>query len=65
MRDLGSTPPGAIVVEYGDVFFHVTGDTFDSAESLPGFPELFAFVERNYRYEVSVGKFDVYLRRSN
>jgi hypothetical protein len=63
MLDLGARRPRAIVVERRDVFPMVTGDAIDSADTLPGFPELEGLLAGGYRREESIGDFDLYLAR--
>ncbi len=62
MKDLEAKPPAAIVVEHRDVFRMVTGSDFDSARSLYEFPALRAMLDERYRFEASIGDFDLYLR---
>lgn len=61
MADLTARPPAAIVVEHRDVFPAVTGNNDDSARALFSFPELAKFLEDNYRYDTTIGDFDVYV----
>jgi hypothetical protein len=63
MRDLEKTPPRAVVVEHRDVFPQVTGDRYDSADSLRGFPALFDLLRDDYRLVDTIEDFDLYLRR--
>jgi hypothetical protein len=63
LRDLERSPPHAIVVQHRDRFSWVTGDTLDSAESLAGFAELAALIERGYELSVKIEDFDIYVRR--
>lgn len=62
MPELEATKPAAIVVEHRDVFPDVTGDNYDSANSLYGFVELRELLYAHYRRETTIGDFDVYLR---
>jgi hypothetical protein len=63
MRDLEARPPGAIVVEHGDVLPLLTGDNLDSAAALRVFPALSELVETRYRLPKRIKNFDVYLER--
>jgi 4-amino-4-deoxy-L-arabinose transferase-like glycosyltransferase len=62
MSDLRKTPPALVVVQSRDVFSFVTGNNLDSRDSLPGFPELDALLERNYAFATRVEDFDLYTR---
>jgi hypothetical protein len=63
LADLHRRPPGVIVVQHGDVFQYVTGDTLDSAAALDTFPELRTLVETDYRFVESVEDLDIYRRK--
>lgn len=63
MKDLEAAPPAAIVVEYADIFPHVTGSADDSAVSLGKFPALRRMMDEDYVFMKRIGDFDVYLRR--
>lgn len=62
MPELEASKPAAIVVEHRDVFPDVTGDNYDSANSLWSFAELRELLFHHYRQEATIGDFDVYLR---
>ncbi|MDI1446349.1 glycosyltransferase family 39 protein [Polyangium sp. 6x1] len=61
LADLEKAPPAAIVVEHYDVFPHVTGDAFDSADSLRDFPAMQRLLDEKYVLHTSIGQMDVYL----
>lgn len=61
LADLAKTPPAAIVIEHWDVFPHVTGDSLDSADSLPDFPEMQKLLDEKYILHTTIGQMDVYL----
>ena len=63
MADLDARPPKAIVVEHRDVFPVVTGDAFDSADTLKRFPALAARINDNYALTTTIEDFDVYMLR--
>lgn len=63
LEDLAAHPPSAIVVEHHDVFPMVTGNPLDSADTLPGFPELRAFIDTRYALAGTFGDIDVFLER--
>jgi hypothetical protein len=63
MRDLESSPPEAVVVQHNDVFPMVTGNALDSAQELPGFPELEALLASHYDLVKSIEDFDLYLKK--
>ena len=63
MADLDARPPKAIVVEHRDVFPVVTGDAFDSADTLKRFPALAARINDNYALATTIEDFDVYMLR--
>lgn len=64
LNELERTPPAAVVVQHGDVFPHVTGNRWDSAQSLPHFPELERWLNDKYELGSSVEDFDIYFPRS-
>ena len=63
LANLAVSPPSVIAVERFDVFEKVTGNTLDSAAVLPGFPELHALVEEQYREVFATNRFVLYARR--
>ena len=63
MRDLQARPPSAIVVEHGDVFPSVTGNTLDSAAALETFHELARLLRDDFVLDRTIEDFDIYLRR--
>lgn len=64
MKDL-EPPPRVIVVQHGDVFSYVTGDSLDSHQALATFPELYALVRSRYDKLRSVEDFDLYVLRGD
>ena len=64
IAELQRALPAAVVVEHGDRFPWVTGDTRDSAEVLQEFPELGVFLSTQYDCAGSIGRFDLYRRRN-
>lgn len=65
IEDLRAHPPAAILVEHGDIFAFVTGDSLDSAGALDGFSELRTILDRDFVHARFVDKFDIYLRRTD
>lgn len=63
IEELTRSRPAAFVVEHRDVFPQVTGNRLDSADSLPGFPELNGFLRENYWFVSTIEDFDIYERR--
>jgi hypothetical protein len=63
VQDLTQNPPTAIIVQHGDRFRWVTGDDHDSAEALPGFPELQRLVDGEFQLVITIEDFDVYERK--
>jgi len=63
IAELDARPPRAIVVEHRDVFPVVTGDAFDSADTLKRFPALAARINDDYALTTTIEDFDLYLRR--
>lgn len=63
MADLRHEPPALVVVQSRDVFPSVTGDHLDSRDSLPGFPELDAWLRSGYVLSNKLEDFDLYTRR--
>ncbi len=63
MHDLQKTPPAAIVVERHDVFPHVTGNGFGSADSLKDFGPLQTFIKEKYTLITTIDDMDVFLER--
>jgi hypothetical protein len=64
IAELQRAQPAAVVVEHGDRFPWVTGDTRDSAEVLQEFRELGVFLSTQYDRAGSIGRFDLYRRRN-
>ncbi|HVU05152.1 MAG TPA: glycosyltransferase family 39 protein [Polyangiaceae bacterium] len=62
LEDLARDPPKVIVVQHGDVFDFVTGNSFDSHQSLGGFPELASRLISHYWLVRKVDDMDVFLR---
>jgi hypothetical protein len=60
MADLHEKPPALLVVQRRDVFPGVTGSPFDSADSLPDFPELASFIDSRYALTNTIEDFDIY-----
>ena len=66
MSDLTHNMPAMILVQHGDRFQKVTGNSLDSAQALYTFPQLETFMDRNYSPAGEVaGKFDLYRRSHN
>jgi len=63
MRDLGQSPPAAIVVEHRDVMPVVTGDAIDSADTLPSFPALRDLLAARYERAETIEDLDIYIER--
>jgi hypothetical protein len=63
MRDLRQHVPALVIVQHNDVFPSVTGHLLDSHDELPGFPELFGFIEGGYDFVKRVEDFDIYQRK--
>jgi len=61
LADLRANPPRAVVVQHGDFLKHVTGDSLDSSEALPTFPELAALLNDGYRYAARASRLDVFV----
>lgn len=61
MNDLQKTPPAAIVVERHDVFPHVTGNGFGSADSLKDFTPLQTLIKEKYTLITTIEDMDVFL----
>ncbi|HOU89441.1 MAG TPA: glycosyltransferase family 39 protein [Polyangiaceae bacterium] len=64
LRDLAARPPAAIVVQSGDRFPRVTGDSLDSAAALATFPELLRLLREEFTYVGEVRSFGLYVRRT-
>ena len=64
MRDLKRNTPAMLVVQTRDVFPSVTGNSLDSRDSLPGFPELEEFMASQYVFRRRIEDFDLYSRVS-
>jgi hypothetical protein len=62
LKDLSRTRPKVIVVERRDVFPSVTGSPLDSRDELPGFPELKALIDSQYRKVREIEDFEIYER---
>jgi len=62
MLDLAANRPAYIVVASEDALPLVTGSFDDSATALTKFPELQAYLDTNYAYEVSFGNLALYRR---
>lgn len=63
MNDLQKTPPAAIVIERHDVFPHVTGNGFGSADSLKEFPALQNLIKEKYTLVTTIEDMDVMIER--
>ncbi len=63
MNDLQKTPPAAIVIERHDVFPHVTGNAFGSADSLKDFPALQNLIKEKYTLVTTIEDMDVMVER--
>jgi hypothetical protein len=60
LEDLTNKPPALVVVQRRDVFPSVTGSPYDSADSLPDFPELERWLSSGYSLTNSIEDFDIY-----
>jgi hypothetical protein len=65
MAELETQPPDVFIVQHLDEAEIVTGHSMDSAQTLEEFSALKAFKEDNYRFETSIGRFDVYRLNSD
>jgi len=63
MADLHRRVPALVVVQHNDVFPSVTGHALDSHDELPGFPELYGFIESDYEFIKRIEDFDIYERK--
>ncbi len=61
MKELHQSPPSVVVVQARDVFPTVTGNSLDSRDSLPDFPELQRWLQDGYTLVRRVEDFDVYV----
>jgi hypothetical protein len=62
LADLAKNPPALVIVQSRDVFPSVTGDTLDSRDSLPGFPELKRLIDTRYTFSKTIEDFELYTR---
>ena len=62
MSELEKSAPAAIVVQHGDRFPWVTGDSDDSADALRNFPALLEYLRAHYTIDKTIEDFDIYLR---
>ncbi len=66
MEELVASAPAAILVQHGDRFDKVTGDSLDSAQALYRFPEFETYLTEHFEPAGTVGeRFDLYLRTAN
>lgn len=63
MNDLRKTPPAAIIVERHDVFPHVTGNGFGSADALKDFEPLQTLMKEKYTLVTTIEDMDVFLEK--
>jgi dolichyl-phosphate-mannose-protein mannosyltransferase len=63
LADLHRNVPALIIVQHNDVFPSVTGHVLDSHDELPGFPELYGFIESGYQFVKRIEDFDIYERQ--
>jgi hypothetical protein len=63
MNELQKTPPAAIVVERNDVFPHVTGNAYGSADALRDFEPLQTLIEQKYTLIRTIDDMDVFIER--
>lgn len=63
MNDLSKTPPAAIIVERHDVFPHVTGNAFGSADALKEFEPLQTLIKEKYTLVTTIEDMDVFLEK--
>lgn len=61
MRDLRKHPPAVVVTQRRDAIPFVTGNRWDSTDSLPHFPEMQRFIEDNYRKVKTIDRFTIWL----
>jgi hypothetical protein len=62
MRELAALPPEVVVVQRGDAFSWVTGNTDDSKAALDDFPEFARWLQANYEPKIAVGDFELHER---
>lgn len=62
MEDLRRSPPGAILVQRGDVHPGTTGNPRDSSASLRTFPALTRLLAEDYAEAATIGDFTIHLR---
>jgi hypothetical protein len=62
MSDLATDPPRVVVVQHGDFFSFVTGDSLDSYGALATFPELDELLRTGYHAIERVDDLDIYVR---
>lgn len=65
MADLQASPPALVAVGTGDALPRTTGDERDSLQLLSDIPELADFLEDRYRYERTVGRYQVHRLRTD
>ncbi|MCU0690847.1 MAG: hypothetical protein MUF54_05535, partial [Polyangiaceae bacterium] len=65
IQDLRRNTPRVVIIERGDVFPSVTGNSLDSQQSLQYFPELDQLLRKDYIYADSIQDFDLHMRRSD
>lgn len=63
MHELNKTPPAAIIVERHDVFPHVTGNGFGSADALKDFAPLQTLIKEKYTLVTTIEDMDVFLEK--
>lgn len=61
MHELRAHPPAVIVTQTRDAMKFVTGNDWNSTDSLPDFPEMQRFIEENYRKVQTVDRFAIWL----
>lgn len=65
MEDLARHPPELIVTQRYDTMHFVTGNPFDSTDSLPDFPELERYLSEHYQKAKEIDRFALWLPAEN
>lgn len=61
MRDLHAHPPKVVVTQTRDAMSFVTGNEWNSTDSLPDFPAMHRFIESNYRKVRTIDRFSIWV----
>ncbi len=64
LEDLKKNPPAVVVVQRRDVFPGVTGNPYDSADSLPYFPELERWLAGGYTHAKTIEDFEIHEQKT-